>query len=85
MNGNIWVIPVYKNGAKYNVNNYRPISVISIVVKIMEKVVHMANSIPIFEIITFSQTVSMALEQNIQLFLLYLKLQINGITTLTLT
>ena len=31
------VIPVYKSGTKSNMNNYRPISIISIIAKTMEK------------------------------------------------
>ena len=35
------VIPVYKSGTKSNMNNYRPISIISIIIaKTMEKLVH---------------------------------------------
>ena len=34
------VIPVYKSGTKSNMNNYRPISIISIIAKTMEKLVH---------------------------------------------
>ena len=34
------VFPVYKSGAKSNMNNYRPISIISIIAKTMEKLVH---------------------------------------------
>ena len=34
------VTPIYKEGVKSNMNNYRPISVISIIAKAMEKLVH---------------------------------------------
>ena len=34
------VIPVYKSGTKSNMNNYRPISIISIMAKTMDKLVH---------------------------------------------
>ena len=34
------VTPIYKTGAKHDMENYRPISVISIVAKIMEKLIH---------------------------------------------
>ena len=33
------VIPVYKSGTKYNMNNYRPVSIISIIPKTMENLV----------------------------------------------
>ena len=33
------VIPVYKSGTKSNMNNYRPVSIISIIAKTMEKLV----------------------------------------------
>jgi hypothetical protein len=32
--------PIYKSGAKHSMTNYRPISVISIVARIMEKLIH---------------------------------------------
>ena len=32
--------PIYKNGIKSNMDNYRPISVISVIAKTMEKLVH---------------------------------------------
>ena len=34
------VIPVYKSGAKFNMDNYRPIPIISITAKTMEKLGH---------------------------------------------
>ena len=34
------VTPIYKEGVKSNMNNYRPISVIPIIAKAMEKLVH---------------------------------------------
>ncbi|CAB4020519.1 Hypothetical predicted protein [Paramuricea clavata] len=34
------VTPIYKNGPKHDMNNYRPISVISTIAKVMEKVAH---------------------------------------------
>ena len=34
------VSPIYKNGIKSNMDNYRPISVISVIAKTMEKLVH---------------------------------------------
>ena len=32
--------PIYKNGAKRDLNNYRPISVISVVAKVFERIIH---------------------------------------------
>ena len=34
------VTPIYKSGEKHSMTNYRPISVISIVARIMEKLIH---------------------------------------------
>ncbi|CAB4043950.1 Hypothetical predicted protein, partial [Paramuricea clavata] len=34
------VAPIHKTGAKHDMENYRPISVISIIAKIMEKLIH---------------------------------------------
>ena len=34
------VTPIYKNGAKCDLNNYRPISVISVVAKVFERIIH---------------------------------------------
>ena len=34
------VTPIYRNGAKRDLNNYRPISVISVVAKVFERIVH---------------------------------------------
>ena len=34
------VTPIYKNGAKRDLNNYRPISVISVVAKVFERIIH---------------------------------------------
>ena len=34
------VIPIYKKGPKHDMNNYRPISVISTIAKVMEKIAH---------------------------------------------
>jgi hypothetical protein len=34
------VAPIHKTGAEHDMENYRPISVISIIAKIMEKLIH---------------------------------------------
>jgi hypothetical protein len=34
------VTPIYKSGEKHSMTNYRPISVISIVARIIEKLIH---------------------------------------------
>ena len=34
------VVPIHKSGEKHNISNYRPISLISNVVKILEKIVY---------------------------------------------
>ena len=34
------VTPIYKKGPKHDMNNYRPISVISTIAKVMEKIAH---------------------------------------------
>ena len=34
------VIPIYKSGPKFNMDNYRPISIISVIAKTMEKLAH---------------------------------------------
>ena len=35
-----YVCPLFKNGASYNARNYRPISFLPIISKLLEKVVH---------------------------------------------
>ena len=34
------VVPIHKSGEKHNISNYRPISLISNVAKILEKIVY---------------------------------------------
>lgn len=34
------VVPIHKSGTKYNLNNYRPISIISAVANVFERIIH---------------------------------------------
>ena len=52
------VTPIHKDGDKSDIDNYRPISVISIIAKIMEKLVHISqlySYLERFDILTSSQ------------------------------
>ena len=51
------VTPIHKDGDKSDMDNYRPISVISIIAKIMEKLVHsqLYSYLERFDILTSSQ------------------------------
>ena len=51
------VIPIYKSGPKFNMDNYRPISIISVIAKTMEKLAHnqIYSSLQSANILTNSQ------------------------------
>ena len=52
------VIPIFKSGVKKDINNYRPISVISVISRIWERIVHdqIINFIPENNVLTKNQS-----------------------------
>ena len=68
------VIPIHKDGSTQDVNNYRPISLLSIFDKIIEKVLHKRN-IPFLRKTIYYFVTNLDSEKTIQLFMLWHKSQ----------
>ena len=64
------VIPLVKSGSKENVNNSRPISLDSILSKVLEKLIKF-RFVKFFDRITYFMLISMALEKTIASFMPY--------------
>ena len=63
------VIPIFKSGNKDSIENYRPISIISVFTKVLKKIMykHLINFV---DKMTFSININLVSEDNIQLITL---------------